>query len=239
MFGRRLPALFEQWIGEGDMTGTVFLRTDDRQTVPGQKGFVRMNSARSKMELRNIAFQSWKSLTFAVRLQSAPVRESLFTMVTSRGFLSLTLTPTGVSVDHTFGGRVEGTSVPLRSGVTVGGWWLFTVHNRGSGVDVHLQSMEEARAKRAGSVVKVVHGGPLYAVNETEEPKGGSGQPKGRCTLVWSGMARHGTAAFEYDMAWVHFFDDYTTVEDGAREAAGDWRYTAMPSAYQTWGRST
>ncbi len=241
---RRLPAVFEQWIGEGDVTGTPYLRTDDRQTVPGQKAFLRMNSARSKVELRNIAFQSWRSLTFAVRLQSAPVRESLFTMVTSKGFVSLTLTPTGVSVDHTLGGSGSGSgsekSVPLRGGLTVGGWWLFTVHNMGSGVDVYVQSMEEARAKRAGSVVKVLHGGPLYAANETEEPKGGSGQPKGRCQLLWSGMARHGTAAFEYDLAWVHFFDAYTTVEDGAREAAGDWRYTAMPSAYQTFrGAST
>lgn len=242
----RLPAMFEQWFDDTRIIATPYIRTDDRQLVPGKKGFLRLNSARSKLDLQNIAFQSWKTLTFAVRFQSMPVKESLFTVATSSGYMMLTLTPAGsgvsISITHGYGGGSFAMTVPFRSGLSIGKWYLFSLQNRGTGFDLYCNEVDETVASkgRSGSIgsVKINHNGPMYLPNETLNPKSGSGQPQGRCTLLWSGGVEgrglSGTSAFEYDIAWIHFFDQFTTAEDIYRDCMGNWQYTQFPVAYQT-----
>jgi hypothetical protein len=244
----RLPAAFEQWLDGGHFLGhTVMNRTDDRQTVPGKKGFVRMNNMRSLIDMHSIAFQSWKTMTFAVRFQSMPVKETLVKVAPGRGYVSLVLTPSGggvaVALEHNLGGGGVKT-VPFRSGLQVGKWYLFAVLNRGTGFDLQCYAVEESVASKGKSggigTAAVNHTGPLFLANETLYPKSGSGQPAGQCRLMWGaqrdrGMEGvYGTGAFEYDLAWIHFFDQFVSSEDIYRDCMGDWQYTQFPVAYQT-----
>jgi hypothetical protein len=89
--------------------------------------------------------------------------------------------------------------------------------------------------------VSVDHNAPMFQANETFFPQGGSGQPAGQCWLIW-GAQRHrgmegvyGTSAFEYDLAWIHFFDYFTEYARGDlyRDCLGDWKYTQFPIEYQ------
>jgi hypothetical protein len=242
---RRLPAMFEQWFDDTKIIGTPYTRTDDRQLVPGKKSFLRLNSARSKLDLSNIAFQSWKTLTFAVRFQSTPVKESFLIVAAGSGYMSLVLTSSGsgvsISIEHSFGGGGGIKTVHFRSGLSIGKWYLFSLQNRGTGFDLYCIAVDEAVASkgRTGIIAstKINHTGPMYLPNETMSPKSGSGQPEGKCTLLWSGgvggRGVYGTSAFEYDIAWIHFFDQFATNEDIYRDCMGNWQYTQFPVAYQ------
>jgi hypothetical protein len=245
---RRLPALFEQWLDDQHLLGhTAYFRTDDRQLVPGKKGFIRMNQMRSLIDMYSMAFQSWKTMTFAVRFQSMPVKETLVKIAPGRGYVSLVLTPSGssvaVSIEHTFGSP-GGKTMSFLSGLALNQWYLFTIINRGTGFDIQCHTLQETVSSRGNSgmmrMISVNHTGPMFLPNETFFPKSGSGQPAGQCSLIW-GAQRHrgtegmyGTAAFEYDLAWIHFFDQVTTSEDIYREGLGNWRYTQFPVAHQT-----
>ena len=246
---RRLPALFEQWLDAQRLVGhTAYMRTDDRQLVPGKKGFIRMNQIRSLIDMQSIAFQSWQSMSFVVRFQSMPVKETLVKIAPGRGYLSLILTSSGssvaVSAEHNFGSRGGITFASVRSGLALGKWYLFTVTNRGSGFDVQCHDVEDVVASKGKSdslgAVTVNHTGPMFLPNETLLPKSGSGQPAGQCLLIWGAQryrgteGMYGTAAFEYDLAWIHFFDQVVRKDDIYRECMGNWRYTQFPVAYQT-----
>jgi len=243
---RRLPAMFEQWINHPPNVN-VYYRTDDRQLVPGKKGFVRMNNAGSVIDMYDIAFQSWKTLSFAVRFQSMPVKDTLLKVAVGRGYASLVLTPSGssiaVSIEHNLGGGGV-KNVPFRSGFSLGKWYLFFLQNKGTGFDLYCNGVDETVASKgkSGSIgsAKIDHNGPMFLQNETWHPKSGSGQPQGQCTLMWGGLGFanrwegvYATSAFEYDLAWIHFFDQFTTNDDIYRECMGNWQYTQMPVAYQ------
>lgn len=244
---KRLPEAFEQWIDGNHIFGqTVFTRKDDRQTVPGKKGFIRMNNVRSLIDMYSIAFQSWKTLSFAVRFQSMPVKETLIKIAPGAGYMSLIATPSGssvsISVEHSFGGGGVKT-VPFRSGFPLNKWYLFFVHNYGTGFDLYCNAVEETVSSkgRGGGIgsMKVEHGSAMFQTNQTFFPHPWSGQPSGQCWLIW-GAQRHrgmpgvyGTSAFEYDLAWIHFFDQFTSNQDIYRECLGNWKYTQFPTEYQ------
>jgi hypothetical protein len=205
-----------------------------------------MNNMRSLIDMQSIAFQSWKTMTFVVRFQSMPVKETLVKVAPGRGYLSLVLTPSGssanVAVEHSFGSNGV-KSIPFRSGLSLGKWYLFAVQNRGTGFDIQCYCVEEtvvSKGKSGGmGMVAVNHTGPMFLANETPFPKNGSGQPAGQCGLIWGGQRYretggiYGTGAFEYDIAWIHFFDQFTTGDDIYRDCMGDWKYTQFPVAYQ------
>ena len=45
----------------------------------------------------------------------------------------------------------------------------------------------------------------------------------------------YSTSAFNYDVAWVHFFDGVTNDNDMKREAMVNWKYTQFPSSYNSY----
>lgn len=244
---KRLPALFGQWIDGNHIFGqTIHMRKEERLTVPGKKGFIRMNNIRSLIDMYSIAFQSWKTLSFAVRFQTMPVKETLVKLAPGRGYLSLVATPSGssiaISIEHNFGGGGVKT-LPFRSGFPLNKWYVFFFHNYGNGFDVYCNAVDEtiiSKGKGGGiGSMKIEHNGPMYQTNETFFPQSGSGQPAGQCWLIW-GAQRHrgmegmyGTSAFEYDLAWIHLFDQFTSNEDIYRDCKGDWKYTQFPIEYQ------
>ncbi|NDH07223.1 hypothetical protein EBX93_15105, partial [bacterium] len=190
---RRLPAMFEQFSNFDGML-TPYLRTDDRLLVPGKKGFLRMSSMNSLINLYNIAFQSWKSVTFALRFQSMPVKETIIGIAMGQPgtlYYNLVATPTSgnaisISVEHFFGGK--DTVTPFRSGFQLNRWYLFTIHNRKTGFDLYVNDVDDTiRTKgRGGGIgqLKLDHTSSLYSPNATWNPKGGSGQPLEVCNIM-------------------------------------------------------
>ena len=76
-----------------------------------------------------------------------------------------------------------------------------------------------------------------WGVNATQNPA--PGQVGQSCEIVFSGgrypnenKGIYGSSSFQFDLAWVHFFDKTLTKEDVVRECKADWIYTQFPDSY-------
>lgn len=246
----RIPAVVDKLVYLRGLT--PYTRYDDRQTVPGKKAFVRLNSVRSAVDIHNVAYQSWKTISFAVRFQTMPVKETIIGLAMGPiGTLYYNIIASNgggnsisISIEHFFGGSDKKNA--FRSGLQLNKWYLFFIHNHGNAFTLYCDDMAETvRSKKNGGNIgylSLYHTGPLYSPNATWWPKHGSGQPFEACTITvgteWfasNWKSYYASSGFEYDLAWVHFFDYFTLYanDDLYRDCMGDWKYTQFPTAYQ------
>jgi len=236
----RNPGLFGQFLG---LTLPEYhTRTDEQNSVPGKKSYVRINSMNASINMKNIAYQSWKTVTFAVRLQSMPVKETMIGFACSSAlYYNLVATPINgsiatISVYHNFGGspKVVTTTIQL----SINKWYLFVVNNRDTGFDLACYNVADmAAGSGVSNTVSINNNGPLYLPNATWNPA--PGQNYQTCNVIvgtkgfvgtWS--AFFATSSFTYDVAWVHFFDRFSSKDDLIRECKCDWIYTQFPQSY-------
>ena len=236
----RNPGLFGQFLGV--QAPEYHLRPEEKANVPGKKAFMRLNGASSALNMPNIAFQSWRTMTFAVRLQSMPVKETLCHVfmggVSNESFAIVALPVSGstsaIQIQKMF--QTNGGNMATPWQLTVGTWYVFTVHNRKTSFEVSCNSVEGYLSTRgnASSVTVSSNGAAMWKPNATWNPTPGqNAQP---CNLLfgggmfqgqWGGV--YGSSAFQVDMAWVHFFDREAGAEEIVRECKADWVYTAFP----------
>lgn len=240
----RNPGLFGQFLG---LRGLEYhIRTDEKMAVPGKKSFIRLNNSASLIDMYNIAFQSWKTCTFAIRLQSMPVKETLVKFAVGAYYLSIIATPintsiSSISIESNFPGYVSGQTTPFR--LVLSKWYLLYVQNTGSEFKIFCNGFDELINSRGRSTsVTVTARGKLYSENATWSPA--PGQRSEACTIMlgsngflglwhWPGM--YATPSFTYDLAWIHFFQQATSDNDILREASCNWIYTTFPVSYNTY----
>jgi hypothetical protein len=239
----RNPGIFGQFMGV--QNPEYHLRSDEKVSVPGKKAFMRMNGASSALNMPNIAFQSWRTMTFAVRFQTMPVKETLCHLFMggvdyeSFSIVSVPLNGSTAAIQihkmfHTNGGVI-----PTPWQLTVGEWYVFTIHNRKTSFEVACNSVDGYLSSRgtARSVTVESNQQAMWKPNATWNPTPGQNQQP--CNLLfgggmfqgqWGGV--FGSSAFQFDLAWVHFFDREAGGEEIVRECKADWIYTAFPDAY-------
>jgi hypothetical protein len=240
----RNPGLFGQFLRLHSLD--YRMRTDERSSVPGKKAFLRMNGSSSCIDMYNIAYQSWKSMSFAVRFQTMPVKETLchlYPAASNHDSFAIIATPingsqAGISVQHSWSGGSRIINTPHIIGLGV--WYLFYVNNNKTSFDLYCNYMDAVISNNKGSTTVTnltAGGGPLWGVNATWQPA--PGQLASPCTVLfgggvfqghWGGV--YGSSSFYFDLAWVHFFDKTLTSDDVVRECKADWIYTQFPDSY-------
>ena len=238
----RNPGLFGQFLPVVGMDYHV--KTDERSSVPGKKSFVRLNSANSIINIQNIAYQSWKKVTFAIRLYSMPVKETLIGLAFGNAgtFFNIICTPingstAGLSVEYTIGNGVQKMQTGFKLSLTT--WYLIQIDNKRSGFTLSCDTFNDIISRKGATTPSVVVMGnsTLYGVNATWSPT--AGQKYEACNIMvgtngyagsWASM--YGTSSFTYDVAWVHFFDTILGVMDIYRECKADWSYTQFADSY-------
>jgi len=242
----RNPGLFGQFV---KLTGLdIHSRTDEQQTVPGKKSFVRVNNANSMINLENIAYQSWVTMTVAVRFQSMPVKESILNLASGRvgSYYNVIAYPingstAGISIEHNVTGR--GTQTQSTTyGLALNVWYLIRIDNTGTGFTIHCDAVDDLiRSKGSSrSSIALTSSKPLWGVNGTWKATPGQSYEVCNVMLGTNGVrgswaAMYASGACTYDVAWVHFFDGLTNDNDIYRECKCDWVYTQFPSAYDTY----
>ena len=242
----RNPAIFSRLLEQRGLDNHY--RTDERNGVPGNKGFTRMNQ-NSIININNIAYQSWKHMTVMMRFNSMPVKESIINLAMGNPgtyYCNLIVTPQNGStmncyVEYNLGQGVQRTSTI--STFTLNKWTMFIIHNKGNGIGIQIYYVEDlirSKGSRSGEI-SLNGAGPLYAANATWNPIS-PGENKNACNVMigsngfrgaWAAM--YATPAFSYDTAWVHFFEKSVTDDDIYREAMANWVYTQPPTAYGTY----
>ena len=242
----RNPGLFGQFLPVVGMDYHV--KTDERSAVPGKKSFVRLNSANSIINFQNIAYQSWKKVTFAIRLYSMPVKETLIGLAfgnVGTFFYNIICTPingstAGLSIEYNIGNGVQKMQTGFQLSLTT--WYLIQIDNKGSGFTLSCDTFSDIISRKGATSPSVAVNGntPLYGMNATWSPT--TGQAYQACNIMvgtkgytgsWASM--YGTSSFTYDLAWVHFFDTMIGTNDIFRECKADWSYTQFADSYDTY----
>jgi hypothetical protein len=213
------------------------MRTEERNSVPGKKSFVRLNSANSCINMPNIAYQSWGTLSFAIRLQTMPVKETIFSFTSSNYICNVISTPVngstaGIYVSHNFGGAIA--AVPTTFQLSLNKWYMFFIHNNGSDLSIYFNGIDELISNRGqASNVRIVAPNRIWLPNATYNPA--PGQNRSACNFMigtknfasWgSGVEMYSTSSFNYDIAWVHFFEQIVSGDDIYRDAMANWVFT-------------
>jgi hypothetical protein len=239
----RNPGLFSSLVS---VTGLEYHnRTDERSGVPGKKGFVRLTNNSSGISLQNIAYQAWGTCTFAFRLQSMPVKDALVTFKVWNNSCTLYLIPingssaqlrvqTNMNTNlYGFSGGDGATNINLQIGV----WYFLEVAQTGSGLDIYCDSIDNiikngnfttslaARVMSNGSLTTTYNNG-LYSSDSYQCNVAVGGQASG--TGFYSGT-------FQYDLAWIHFYDYYIGPADAVKDCKSAWIFTQYPDSLNTY----
>ena len=230
----RNPGIFEQF--QETVQLEYHLHSVEREQVPGKKAFVRMNSAHSTIGLPNLAYQSWKTMTVAIRLRTMPIRDTLFHFMMGKGMLAVIIQKDGsLSIDHNLGDSGIRT-VPTRLSLSINRWYLCSIEHNAYTFELRCDPMDGDSLPSVS--VSSQTGIPLYSQNaiwQTEPCHIMVGTTTKRGLQGWNSL--YATSSFFYDLAWIHFFDRVLTKEDRARECQANWIYTAYPDisgAYNT-----
>jgi hypothetical protein len=230
----RNPGIFEQF--QEVVQLEYHLHSVEREQVPGKKAFVRMNSSHSMIGLPNLAYQSWKTMTVAIRLRTTPIRDTLFHFMMGKGMLAVIVQKDGsLSIEHNLGGGAILT-LPTRLSLSINRWYLCSIEHNAYTFELRCDPMDGNSASTIS--VSTQTGIPLYSPNaiwQTEPCHIMVGTTTKRGLQGWNSL--YATSSFFYDLAWIHFFDRVLTKEDREREYQANWIYTAYPDvsgAYST-----
>lgn len=239
----RNPGIFSQFVS---LTGLEYhMRTEETNNVPGNKGFVRLNSANSCINMPNIAYQSWGTVTIAIRLQSMPIKETIVNLVSGPYYYSLVSKPTngstaGIYMEHNLNGTTITTDIV--SGLQVGTWYLISIFNGGTSIGLNLYDISSLISSKGSLISNVITNqasGQLYSPNMTFNAP--PGQTQGPCNIMigtngfmnWRGI--YSTSSFNYDIAWVHFYDHSVSADDIYKDCTAGWTFTQFPDALNTY----
>lgn len=222
---RRNPGLFAQLLRH---TGLEYhVRAEEGRSVPGEKGFVRMNGATSLLHLSSLAYASWGTVTMAIRLMSMPVKETVMYFRMGERYYSIVLRPDSGSVakvliEHNVAGKPKVLETVFR--VELNTWYIVMVQNQVTSLRLAIQSVAEmSRQRGVVSATTVEMGSPTTsAISEMIGPCSVTVGTHG--CVGWPSV--YGSTSCFYDVAWVHFFDYVVTANDLYREARADWVYT-------------
>lgn len=223
----RNPGIFEQF--QEIVQLEYHLHSVEREQVPGKKAFVRMNSAHSMIGLPNLAYQSWKTMTVAIRLRTMPIRDTLFHFMMGKGMLAVIVQKDGsLLIEHNLGDTGSIHTVPTQLSLSINRWYLFSIEHNAYTFEVRCDPIEGSNF--TSTIISSQTGIPLYTQNamwQTEPCHIMVGTTTKRGLQGWNSL--YATSSFFYDLAWIHFFDHVLTKGDRIRECQANWIYTAYP----------
>jgi len=237
----RNPGIFSKFYGmNGGLINLDYhTRTDEINAVPGKKSFIRLNSANSRIDLPSIAFQSWTTITFPLRFISMPIKETLLCLKTGPYYYNLIAYPINgytskIFIECNVGNGFKSYDTGYRLDLNI--WYLFRINNLGTGFSIQCASIDYWISNKGNIGGLNIDKGS----NKIWQTNGlwATGQA---CTIMFgtSGFmgwpSYYSSGAFQYDLAWLHFFDGEVNSDDMYREAKADWIYTQYPNSFDNY----
>ena len=228
----RAPQVFSQFINT--LNTQYYTNTTDRNNVPGNKGFIRHVNNVSAISIANIAFQGWCTCTFAFRLKTMPIKDTLVYLASGAWFINIYLTPlssNSVQVNIL-------TNMPTGNGKTayilnLDTWYLLFMANKGptGGIDLYINTIDSLSKDGSANVYTIsTNGAPFFLQN-------GLNVNNNACLIQFGGANINGfnNSVFSFDTAFIHFFDQYTNGDDIKRDSLCNWIYTQFPDSYNSY----
>jgi len=226
----RNPGMFAQFVKSSNLE---YRRgSSEKQYVPGKKSFARFNSS-SRVNMLNIAYQSWKYVTFAIRLQSIPMNEEVIINFTTseynykvvlKKYNELTAS---IKVIHTFNNIANVETTYLLS---LNSWYLLIIKNLEKGLGISCNNIKDMQTTKKTLIFKEIYAGnPIYITNGTQNPT--KDRARSNTSIVIGAVnANNPSSATRciFDIAWVHFFDYNVQDTNVYRDCMADWVFTEI-----------
>lgn len=239
----RNAGLYASLISQGGLE--VHNRPEERNNVPGNKGFVRLTNNSSSFNITNLAYQAWGTITFAFRLQSMPVKEGIFGFKAPKGYVSLYLIPINGNQaqlrlqtnlwSNVYGFANGDGATPVN--LQIGTWYFLEVAQNGQGFDMYCDSIDNIiqNGKYTTQYFQITNNGQsittnnnygLYAQN-IQDCGIGIGGPA-------SGFSNY-TSSFQFDVAWMHVYDYYIGANEILKDCKAAWQFTQFPDSVNSY----
>jgi hypothetical protein len=188
------------------------IRSEERHYVPGMKHFVRLNSSNSSI---HIPINGWGTVSFAIRLQSMPVKETIFTCSTPTFFCNIIAKPingstAGIYISHTMDGKILHTYTSYK--LSINKWYLIYIIHADT-FNIYCNSIDELISNKGHADVV-----PIKAPNKISNITIG--------TKNINALGMYSTSLFNYDIAWIHFFQHNASNDDIYRDCMANWIFT-------------
>jgi hypothetical protein len=223
----RNPMFFGQLLGR---TGLHYhTRSEEREHVPGKKGFIRMNNGKSALQFTNMAYSSWTSMTMSIRLRTMPIKETIMSFQFHESIVNIVAKPDNgnqamIYLEHNIGTKKKQSIIQQTEyHMSLQVWYLMIIQQYEHGFHFSLQPISSPpSSKSSTSPITIHHSTPLTTSSDSmwNIIVGGGQQTP----------TMYSTVSFYYDIAWVHFFDYPLSSEEIQRDARADWIYTAFPT---------
>jgi len=234
----RNPGLFNKFFGA---YGDIRVRSEERIGVPGKKPFIRMNSANSRIDLYNVAFQSWKTITVAIRFNTMPVTETIMCLASGKAFNHFNIVTQPINgskarifVEYNVGTGIK--DIDTYRSMDLNVWYLFRIDNLGNGFNFTFDRVDSIIQNQGRLPQPInVSGSQLWLPNEMWQSGGACTVMVGTNGFMGKWPSYYSSSLFNYDVAWIHFFDGSVNENDMYREALANWKYTQFAKSYNTY----
>lgn len=235
----RNPGLFSSLLITGSLE--FHNRPEERMFVPGNKGFVRFTNNSSLISLQNIAYQAWATCTFAFKLQSMPIKDAIFTFRVWNKYCIFYLQPNSgssaqlrIQTNMTSNGTVYDGATSINIGI--GQWYYMKVGQNGVGFDVYCDTIDNIlkNGNFTTTYVSITNNGPITTTYNNGLVYGS----QYACNVDIGGKASgtgFSNATFQFDLAWVHFYDHSINAADVLKDCKSEWIFTQFPDSTNTY----
>jgi hypothetical protein len=217
-------------------------RPEERNNVPGNKGFIRFTNNSSTFTLLNISYKAWNTVTFAFRLQSMPIKDSIFGFWVAKKYCVFYLVPINGSTAQM---RIQTNMTtnntvydgPTNFKLQLGSWYFMEVTQNEQGFNVYCDSIDNIikNGKYTVGLTKITNSGPIT----TNINYGLFSSTNGlRCDIGIGGQVaglNYYSSSFQFDLAWIHFFDYSINADDALKDCKASWQFTQFPDSVNTY----
>lgn len=238
----RNPGLYSSLISANSVE--YHNRSEERMSVPGKKGFIRLTNNTSAVTLGNVAYQAWTTCTFAFRLQSMPVKDTIFTFRVWNLFCYFYLVPINGSTAQlryttnmtTSADKTQVFDGPTNINLSVGSWYYFGVTQTSTGFNFSCDSI--SNIVKNGAITTqtwtVTNIGPITTLYNSGLGDGAQYQ----CYYGIGGPASgsdYASGSFQFDVAWMHFYDYNIGNPEIVKDCQASWVFTQFPNSLNTY----
>ena len=235
----RNPGLFTNLITQSGLE--FHNRPEERYNTPGKKGFIRLINKSSYLNLTNIAYQAWGTVTFAFRLQTMPVKDAIFSFWVNNRFCVLYLVPINGStaqmrIKSNIGKNGTIYDIATNFNISIGIWHLLkiSISNENTVFDIDCDSINNIvkNGNYSVSAVKLINIEPI-----TTTINNGLYVSNHNCNIAIGGKASgvNLMGPLQFDLAWIHFFDYIVTIHDVIKDCKTSWQFTQFPDSPNTY----
>jgi hypothetical protein len=224
----RLPEMFN-FSSYGNLSSNtqIFNDADSKMKSPGKNGFIRFLAGDSLLRLRNISSAVWNTITFVFKINTMPVNNNFFSIADSDNSVWFVLNLKPISGSSSKVEYISSTNpnarIPSTASLNLSTWYMgiITQNTPSTLTSWSVSFVPLETAQKSGSS-SIGYSNKIEIPSQTRI----SERSKNRCDIGFGAVNNSEPKSFQWDIAWIHIFNNLPTSNEIQRDANNDWLLT-------------